>query len=396
MSQESSEAQKLPGMRNIYLLGGVSFFTDVSSEMCFSLLPVFVVKELGASRAILGLIECFAEALGYVLRLVSGAISDRFRRRKPFVGIGYAVSAFSKPFFALSTHWLHVFVVRSIDRVGKGVRTAPRDALIKESVEESTLGKAYGFHRLMDQMGAILGPIAAFLLVAFIGIRGVFLSSLIPGLLAIVFLFPVIEARSTWGGEGFSPIKGLRNAPRRLLYLLFVLGVFAAGAYNFSFILLLASESGLADQLIPLVYALINVMYVIMTVPSGLLADKVGGERVMLSAFAFFATASALASLAVLNPALALVVAVFYGAYRGVFETISRTLVARYAPEELTATVFGVYYLEVGALFFLANLVVGWLWDVVGLTWAFAYSASLSIAALLMLLPLSIRSRAGL
>jgi sugar phosphate permease len=186
-SDGSSNRQKL-GLRNVTYLGIVSFFTDFSTEMVLGVLPLFIVSSLGASRAILGTIEGSSEVTSYAFRMVSGSLSDKLGKRKIFVIAGYGLSTITKPFFAASSTWLDAFAVRFGDRMGKGLRTAPRDALIADSVQESKAGRAFGLHRTIDQMGAIVGPIAAFALLQFIDIRGIFLVSLIPGAIAVVIL----------------------------------------------------------------------------------------------------------------------------------------------------------------------------------------------------------------
>jgi sugar phosphate permease len=153
---------KPKGLRNVWMLGLVSFFTDFSTEMILGVLPTFIVNNLGASRTILGAIEGSSELTSYAFKMISGSLSDKVRKRKIFVLIGYGLSTISKPFFIAATTWLDAFIVRAIDRVGKGVRTAPRDALIADSVSESISGKAFGIHRTIDQLGAIVGPLAAF------------------------------------------------------------------------------------------------------------------------------------------------------------------------------------------------------------------------------------------
>lgn len=179
---------KKDDLSNVKYLGLVSLFTDVSSEMVFGLLPLFLLGPLGASNALLGLVEGVAEMLGYNVRMASGAISDRLQKRKPLVLIGYALSAASKPFFALAAVWTDLFAVRSADRVGKGIRTAPRDALISDSTPEGKVGRAFGLHRSMDQAGAIIGPLIAFALFPFLGFDGVFYMSIVPGALAVIVL----------------------------------------------------------------------------------------------------------------------------------------------------------------------------------------------------------------
>jgi MFS family permease len=164
-----TEEKEKAGRRNVYALGFVSFFTDVSSEMVFALLPLFLTGPLGASRTLLGLIEGVGEMLGYTVRMGSGALSDRTQKRKPIVALGYSLSAASKPFFGAAAGWADAFLVRALDRVGKGVRTAPRDALIIESAPEAKVGREFGIHRTMDQAGAIVGPALAFALFPHIG-----------------------------------------------------------------------------------------------------------------------------------------------------------------------------------------------------------------------------------
>jgi len=187
-SDDSSKEQEKLGLRNVTYLGIVSFFTDFSTEMVLGVLPLFIVSTLGASRAILGAIEGSSELTSYAFRMVSGSLSDKVGKRKIFVIAGYGLSTITKPFFAVSTSWLDAFAVRFGDRMGKGLRTAPRDALIADSVQESKAGRAFGIHRTIDQMGAIVGPIAAFALLQFIDIRGIFLFSLVPGAVAVIVL----------------------------------------------------------------------------------------------------------------------------------------------------------------------------------------------------------------
>jgi hypothetical protein len=190
-SSDSDGKGKYPkpsGLRNVFALGLVSFSTDFSTEMVLGVLPLFVINNLGASRDVLGTMEGSAELISYASRMISGSLSENFHKRKIFVLIGYGLSAVSKPFLAFSASWVDAFVVRAADRVGKGMRTAPRDALIADSVSISISGKAFGIHRTIDQSGAILGPIAAFAILQVLDIQWVFLFSLIPGAVAVFIL----------------------------------------------------------------------------------------------------------------------------------------------------------------------------------------------------------------
>ena len=258
------------GMRNVGLLGLVSLFTDFSTDMISGILPVFIVSDLGASRAILGAIEGSGEFLGYSFRLVSGTISDKIGRRKVFILLGYGLSTLSKPFFYLTNNWFDAFIVRASDRIGKGVRTAPRDALIADSIPETSAGKAFGIHRTLDQTGAIAAPIAAFVLLQFIEIRDLFILSLIPGSIAIIILvFFVKDIRTKKVGNKVmrSNILHLIKENRSFVFLLFLTGIFGLGAYNYSFILLRSSDLGVIESSVPLVYAAINITHTAIAIP---------------------------------------------------------------------------------------------------------------------------------
>lgn len=364
------------GMRNVTALGLVSFFTDFSTEMVLGILPLFLVSTLGASRAILGAIEGSAELTSYAFRMVSGSLSDKTGKRKAFVLAGYAVSAASKPFFAASASWMDAFLVRAGDRIGKGLRTAPRDALIADSVSESKAGRAFGMHRTLDQMGAIVGPVAAFGLLQVMDMRGVFVMSLFPGVVALlVLVFFVKEvAVKKRTGTILSNISHLVKTNKQFALLLVISGIFGLGAFNFSFVLLRASDLGVAKEMIPLVYAVINVFHTVIGIPAGILADRVGKERVLILGYAIFAAFSILMILLSGNSLYAYVFAAVFGLYAGVYETVQRAVVPRFVPSDLRGTAFGVFNLVLGACFLVSNFAFGYIWDNLGLEYAVYYS----------------------
>lgn len=281
------------------MLGLVSFFTDFSTEMILGVLPLFIVNNLGASRAILGTIEGSAELTSYAFRMVSGSLSDKIRKRKVFVLVGYGPSTVSKPFFIDATAWFDAFIIRMTDKIGKGVRTAPLDALIADSVTESISGKAFGIHRTIDQFGAIIGPIVAFAILQVMDIKAVFLFSLIPGSIAVIILIFFVKEVS---------IKKLLSSPisttivgnitrllknnKPFIVLLAITGIFSLGAFNFSFILLKASDLGISQSTMPIVYAAINITDTIIGFPAGLLADRIGKEKVLLIGYFIFTLSS--------------------------------------------------------------------------------------------------------
>lgn len=372
-------------MRNVTMLGLVSLFTDFSTEMISGMLPLFIVTELGASRAILGAIEGSAELVGYGFRLLSGSLSDKVRRRKIFILVGYGLSTISKPFFSVSFSWFDVLIVRIIDRIGKGIRTAPRDALISDSVEETSSGKAFGTHRTLDQIGAITGPIAAYFLLQFFEIRDIFILSLIPGAIAMIILVffvkeVIMKVISNEIRKNFLHLLK-ENAPFTILLL--VTGIFGLGAYNFSFILLKSSDLGVIESSIPLVYATINIAHTSVGMPSGIIADRIGKEKMLMLGYGILLVSSFLMILLSGNFIYAFVLALVYGIYVGITETIQRAIIPKYVDSNLRGTAYGLYNLIIGSTFFIGNVVFGHLWDIYGLNVAISFSSIFVISALL-------------
>ena len=388
------------GMCNVIALGFVSFFTDFSTEMILGILPLFIVTNLGAPRAVLGGIEGSAELVSYAFRMVSGSLSDKIGKRKIFVIAGYTLSTISKPFFALTTGWLDAFFVRAVDRTGKGLRTAPRDALIADSISESNSGKAFGIHRTIDQTGAIVGPIAAFALLQIMDIRGIFLVSLVPGAVAVIILIFIVKEASikkrrlpntpisTTTKVLLSNFANVLKANRRFAILLVISGIFSLGAFNYSFILLKASELGVDKNVIPLVYAVINISHTVIGIPSGLLADRIGKEKVLIIGYAVFAVSTSLMIIFTgrgggLNSLYAYVLAAVFGIYVGISETLQRAVVPRYVSSDLRGTAYGIYNVVVGIGFFASNVVFGYLWDNFNLGFAVFYSMLFAFAAII-------------
>ncbi len=386
-SKDESVRDTPRGLRNVLYLGLVSFFTDFSTEMILGVLPIYLVNNLGISRAILGAIEGSSELTSYVFRMISGSLSDKFRKRKIFVLIGYGLSTISKPFFVIASSWFDAFIVRAIDRVGKGVRTAPRDALIADSVTESISGKAFGIHRTIDQMGAIVGPLVAFAILQIMDIQAVFLLSLIPGAIAVIILIFFVKevaikklASST---TVFGNIKGLLKENKPFVILTIITGVFSLGAFNFSFILLRASELGVDQSFIPIVYAVINVAHTIIGIPAGILADKIGKEKVLLISYGIFVVSIILMAISVNNISYTYLLASIFGLYVGISGTVQRAIIPKYVSTELRGTAYGLYSLVIGVCFFSSNITFGFIWDNYNINMAVVYSVSLSLSAII-------------
>ena len=265
-----AENSKKLGWKNIRNLGFVSFFTDMSSEMIFGILPMFIIDELGAGKAVLGIVEGMGESVGYGTRTVSGTISDKIGKRKPLILLGYGLSTIAKPFFAVAGSAAHVVGIRVSDRIGKGIRTA------------------FGLHRTMDQAGAIIGPLIAFGLLYYFEVRDIFWFSLIPGGIALFILARHVKEKK-FTPKNQSVFLNFRDVlhGKFLLYLI-VITVFSIGAFNFSFVLVESSELGLEKNFVPLVYVVINVAHTLIGIPSGILSDKIGAEKVLLISMGLF------------------------------------------------------------------------------------------------------------
>ena len=377
MTSDPNSQNRPKGMRNVTMLGIVSFFTDFSTEMIAGMLPSFTVTELGASKAILGGIEGSAELVSYAFRLVSGSLSDRFRRRKIFILLGYGLSTISKPFFSVSFNWIDVLVIRISDRVGKGVRTAPRDALISDSVTETTSGKAFGIHRTLDQTGAIAGPIAGYALLQVFNVRDIFILSLIPGIIAIIilvfFVKEVIGKDITKGMQRNFYYLLKQNKPFTIL--LVITGIYSLGAYNFSFILLKSLDLGVIESSIPLVYAAINITHTAISIPAGIIADRIGKEKILILGYGVLLISSSVMVLLSGNFLYAFVIALIYGIYVGITETVQRAVLPRYADSNVRGTAYGLYNLVIGVGFFIGNILFGYFWDVYSLGVAISFSS---------------------
>ena len=382
-------SQKMPNKknkRNIFALGFVSFFTDLSSEMVLSLLPTFIISLPGSNPALLGLIEGVAEALSYGMRAISGLFSDKLGKRKSIILVGYGLSNIIKPFFGIVNNAIEAFTIRVFDRVGKGVRTAPRDALICDSTSEENRGAAFGLHRTLDQTGAILGPLLASGLLIFLGytIREVFWVSIIPGLAALMILIFFVKEQSCKTDTKFTLLKGIKNVTKKeFLWLLIIVSVFSLGAFNFSFILLYGSEVGISSEFIPLLFALVNVAHVAVAIPAGLLADRIGREKMLFVGYSVFLAVTLTIFIGPASYFIALGVAVLFGLYQGIVNTVTRAMIPKYVKPNLVGTAYGIYYLVVGFSFLLANLIMGILWSNFGPNLSVLYSVALTIASLL-------------
>ena len=384
---DKGKSAKELGLRNVIRLGYVSLFTDISTEMILGVLPVnFIINQLGATAAILGLIEGSAEAANNIFRIFAGVLTDKIAKRKPIVVIGYGLSTLAKPLFAVANSWGQAFAVRVVDRAGKGTRTTPRDALISDSIPKSQAGKGFGLHSSMDQVGAVLGPILSFVLLPVIGLRNLFWISFIPGAISLIILvFFVADARGRMRRRTvFENAKAVLT--RDFVLLLVVLGIFAVGAYNFSFILLEAQSLGVQGNFIPLVYALLNFATVIIAFPAGIIADRIGKLPVLLLSFLVFMGTSLAGVVLVGYWAYGLLIAIFYGGYLSISDTVQRAMVPDFTRPELKGTAYAFYYTIIAIGSLVANSIFGALWTSQGAGVAFRFSIATSAIAVVALI----------
>lgn len=374
--------------RTVWALGLVSLLMDLSSEIIHGLLPLFLTTTFGASVALVGLIDGVAEATASVSKVFSGWLSDRTGRRKPLILLGYGLAALSKPLFALAQGPMPVFAARFADRVGKGLRGAPRDALIVDVTPAQIRGRAFGLRQALDTAGAFLGPLAAIALMAAFAndFRAVFWVAVIPAGLAVLCVLLGVEDRAVPRGGGRAPpvrlaeVSRLGTGFRRVL----VLGVvFTLARFSEAFLVLKAFDAGLPLMLAPLVLVVMNAVYALAAYPAGALADRLPARRLLVGGMAVLLAADlALAFGSGLGATFAGVA--LWGAHLALTQGLLAKLVADSAPTALRGTAFGIFNLASGLALLAASVLAGLLWDVVGPTATFLAGATFAVAALFL------------
>jgi MFS family permease len=376
----SPEARRLhPG---VVALGWVSFLSDVASDMIFPLLPDFLTRSLGAGPAALGLIEGVAEATASLAKMLSGWWSDRVRRRKPFVVGGYCLAAAARPLVGLTSRWTEVLAIRFADRLGKGIRTSPRDALLSELVSPEKRGRAFGLQRAMDNAGAFAGPLVAALLLKFVfsDERSVFLLAGIPGLAAVAVL--IVSVREVPKERTLEPSAGRapERLPRRFWFAIAVFVVFTLASSTDAFLLLRARDLGIAIWEVPLLWAFFNGVKAIGGVPGGALSDRFGRIGTIVAGWGVYAAAYvgfALAS----RPAHVWGLFAFYALFYALTEGAERALVADLVPAGMRGRAFGVFHASVGLAALPASLFFGIWWKTFGPRSAFLIGAGIAVVA---------------
>jgi MFS family permease len=372
--------------RNVFYTGLVSFFMDVSSEMIYPLVPLFLANVLGVSKELIGLIEGIAESTASLLKVFSGWLSDRIGHRKYLMALGYGVSALSRSILASAATWQQVFAFRFTDRVGKGIRTAPRDAVIAESTRETHLARAFSFHRSMDTMGAVVGPGLAFLLLSLLNndYRKVFWLSMVPAIMAVLVIFVFItEKRRVAVAHADKPKLTFGSFDWKVKFFIVIASVFALGNSSDVFLVLRAGQLGIPIVMIPVVYLVFNLVYSISAIPAGMAADKFGRKRIILLGFLLFAVLYYGFGAASTGTHIWILFAV-YGLFMGLTEGIQKAFLATIIPAEFKATAFGVFATCVGLAMLPASLIGGWLWERISPAATFYFGSATALASALL------------
>jgi MFS family permease len=395
MPPDTVEKPAIP--RPVWFLGWTSLFTDAATEMIYPLLPVYLSRVLGASAVSLGIIEGVAEAVNSVLKVISGYWSDRRSRRRPIVIAGYALSSISRPLIALTMTWPQVLLIRALDRTGKGIRGAPRDALLARFATPSTRGRIFGFHEAMDHVGAIVGPVLATMILFFVpeGYRLVFGLTAIPGAIAVALLFfvdedaaagdPALKEREQQTTNHQPTTNPRHRLPGRVMALRGVLLVFSLGNSADAFLLLRLSDALGGVQYVPLMWAGIHIVKASLSTWGGTLSDRFGRKQMIVSGWIVYALVYL--GFAMSTSASAFIAwFLFYGVYFAFAEGPAKALVTDLTPPERRGAAFGFYNATIGAGALIASVLFGYLYERFSSSTAFTTGAALAGVAAVMLI----------
>ena len=386
---ETTRTDKEPFLglsKNVRNLGWVSFFNDVSSEMIYPLLPLFLTQVLGAGVLFVGLIEGIAESVSSFLKLFSGWLSDRFQKRKGIILFGYSLASITRPFVGLATSAFHILFLRFFDRVGKGVRASPRDALLSQSCKEEERGKAFGFQRAMDHAGAMVGPLITSLLMLVLtkDLRVIFCLSAISALFCLLILFRGVTD-VTRNRTPMSPALKLHwnKWDKKFKYFLLIITLFTLGNSSDAFLLLRAKDLGIDIVSIPILWFVLHFSKTIFSIPGGSLSDRIGRRIVMILAWTVYGLVYL--GFAFASKAYHIWLLFFiYGLFFGLSEGTERAWVADLVEESKRGTAYGVYHFFIGMATLPASLLMGLLWKTIGVQWAFLFGAVMALIAALL------------
>lgn len=385
--------------RNVRNLGWVSFFNDVSSEMIYPLLPLFLTQVLGAGVVFVGVIEGIAESISSFLKLFSGWFSDRFQKRKGAILVGYSLASITRPFMALVTSSLQVLFLRSMDRVGKGIRSSPRDALLSQSCKDGERGKAFGFQRAMDHAGAMAGPLIASLLLVTLtkNLRVIFFLAFIPACFCLWILFRGVTDVPGNRPSTSSPFRlHWKGWNKKFKYFLLIITLFTLGNSSDAFLLLRAKDLGIDTVAIPILWFVLHLSKTIFSIPGGMLSDRMGRRGIIILGWTIYGLVYL--GFAIASKAYHIWILFFiYGIFFGLAEGTERAWVADLVEESKRGTAYGAYYFFIGIATLPASLLMGIIWKTLGVPWAFSFGAAMAlIAALLALILMGPKEKTGM
>ena len=369
---------------NIVLLGLVSMFVDMSTEMVYPLVPLFLTAMLGASPAIVGIIEGIAESIASLLKVFSGYIGDVHHNKKRLAFAGYSSSVIYKFLLLLASSWPGVLIARVIDRTGKGIRTAPRDALVAQSSDKKKLGGSFGLHKMFDMAGSSLGALAAYLFVASnYGFHKAFLFSIIPALIGVLIIFAVREDKNSESSSAKLSLKGLKLDGKLKAYLATIF-VFCLGNSSNTFLLLKAQERGFSASQVILLYLVFNIATAVLAIPSGKLSDKIGRSKVLVPGYLIYGLVYLGFALLPNKPAV-LILFIAYGAYTAFISGAERAYIVENAPAGRSGTVLGLYGMLQGIGLLLSSMIAGLMWDKLGSDTPFLFGGVFGIISAVMI-----------
>ena len=372
--------------RTVWLIGLISLVNDSASEMLYPLMPLYLASVLMAGPKALGIIEGIAEATSSIFKLVSGVIVDRTKKAKPWIVLGYTLAGIGRPLIAIANSWVWVLAIRFTDRMGKGLRSSPRDALLAESVNENQRGVTFGLHRSMDNAGAVIGPLlAAWFLSMGVPIKDIFIWAIVPAVITITLALCIQEPKREAVAQASKLSWSLKGMPDQFKRYLVVAGIFALANSSDMFLLLRAREAGVPQEQIPLLWAAISLITTLFGTPLSALSDTFGRKRFILIAwiaFAFFYIAMGLPNLTVIQ---IFGLFVIYGLFKAATEGVEKALVADMAPKGLAGTAFGWFNLITGLMLFPASFIFGWLYESMAPLYAFLFSGGCALVAFMLM-----------
>ena len=377
------------GMVNVFFLGLVSFFSDLSTEMVYPLIPLYLMAAFGATPALVGVIEGIAESLASLLKVFSGFVSDRFQKKKSLAFWGYAAGVIYKGALLLAGSWVAILGARALDRIGKGVRTSPRDVLVSESANKANMGQAFGLHKALDMFGSAFGILATYFLMLGMhddyNYKRLFAISVIPGVIGLCMFIFIHQAKTPAPAKREPFWQGARRIDNQLKLYLVVCLIFTLGNSSNAFLLIRAKSAGFDDINVILLYFLFNLVASILAMPLGQLSDRIGRKKLLIPGYLVFSLCYlgfALAS----NHVVMIATFVLYGVYTAMIAGVERAFVAEIAPPDLKGTMLGLQATVAGAALLPASVIAGLLWDGFGPRVPFIFGAALSLVAALLLI----------